>query len=58
MIWQLWRQDDNGHRFLVGEYQDKSAAEVRMADLMKCLHKLTYWIENAIATLDDASRKF
>ena len=45
MTWQLWRQDDNGHRFLVGEYQDKASAEARMAELMVCIHKQTYWIE-------------
>lgn len=45
MTWQLWRQDDNGHRFLVGEYQDKADAEARMAELMVCIHKQTYWID-------------
>ena len=48
MSWQLWRQDDNGQRFLVGEYKDEATAETSMADLMKCLHKQTYWIEKAI----------
>lgn len=47
MSWQLWRQDDNGHRFLVGEYEDLATAEARMAELMKCHHKQTYWIEKA-----------
>lgn len=45
MIWQLWRQDDNGHRFLVGEYEDRTTAEVRMAELMTCHNKQTYWVE-------------
>jgi pimeloyl-ACP methyl ester carboxylesterase len=47
MTWQLWRQDDNGHRFLVGEYRVKAAAEAKMAELMVCIHKQTYWIEQA-----------
>jgi hypothetical protein len=45
VTWQLWRQDDNGQRFLVGEYREKTTAEARMAELMRCLHKQTYWIE-------------
>lgn len=47
MIWQLWRQDDNGHRFLVGEYEDRATVEARMAELMKCHHKQIYWVEKA-----------
>lgn len=49
MTWQLWRQDDIGQRFLVGEYDDKSVAEAKMAELMKCIHKQTYWIEKVTA---------
>jgi len=41
---ELWRQDDNGQRFLVGVFEDLIAAEVRMAELTRCLHKQMYWI--------------
>jgi hypothetical protein len=42
--WQLWRQDDNGHRFLVGTYPTKEAAESRLAELTFGHHKQTYWV--------------
>ena len=42
--WQLWRQDDNGNRFLVGEFATREAAELRLSELTRILHKQTYWI--------------
>jgi len=44
MIWQLWRQDDNGNRFLVGGFATREQAELRMAGLSSGLHKQIYWI--------------
>jgi len=41
----LWRQDDNGNHFLVGSYPTRAAAEERLAELTRCRHKQTYWIE-------------
>jgi hypothetical protein len=41
---ELWRQDDNGNRFLVGIYSDRAAAEQKMAELTRTLHKQSYWI--------------
>jgi hypothetical protein len=41
----LWREDDNGQRFLVGEYATELEAEEQMASLTKEQHKQTYWIE-------------
>jgi hypothetical protein len=43
-LFELWRQDDNGQSFLVASYPDRTAAEERMAELTRCLHKQTYWI--------------
>ena len=43
-MFELWRQDDNGNRFLVGSYSERDAAEERLADLTRCRHKQTYWI--------------
>ena len=40
----LWRQDDNGNRFLIGDFSDRTAAEARLAELTRSLHKQTYWI--------------
>ncbi len=44
MSCELWRQDDNGNRFLVGVFSDRTAAEQRMAELMRTPHKQSYWI--------------
>ncbi|HXE95637.1 MAG TPA: hypothetical protein VN642_04490 [Dongiaceae bacterium] len=44
MRFELWRQDDNGNRFLVGSYPDRGVAEERLAELTRALHKQTYWI--------------
>ena len=30
MAWQLWRQDDNGNRFLVDTFATKELAEERI----------------------------
>jgi hypothetical protein len=53
--WQLWRQDDNGNRFLVEEFVARSDAERRMAELMHSLHKQTYWISGSGETDTEAS---
>ena len=44
MPFELWRQDDNGNRFLVGTFADRTAAETRLQQLTRALHKQTYWI--------------
>lgn len=44
MPFDLWRQDDNGNRFLVGTYPDQESAETRLAELTRSLHKQTFWI--------------
>ena len=44
MAFELWRQDDNGQRFLVGRYPTRHDAERRLEDLTRTLHKQTYWI--------------
>ncbi len=40
----LWRQDDNGNRFLIGSFAERADAELRLAELTRALHKQTYWI--------------
>lgn len=44
MSFELWRQDDNGQRFLVGRYRNLDEAESRLAELTRVQHKQTYWI--------------
>ena len=45
MPFELWRQDDNGNHFLVGCYPERRAAEDKLAELTRALHKQTYWVE-------------
>lgn len=42
--WQLWRQDDNGIRFLVEKFPSKELAGQRLAELARGQHKQIYWI--------------
>lgn len=44
MVYELWRQDDNGNRFVVGRWPDRVTAEARQAELSRGHHKQTYWI--------------
>jgi hypothetical protein len=44
VIFELWRQDDNGNRFLVGAFPDRSGAEKRLEELTRNPHKQTFWI--------------
>ena len=42
--YELWRQDDNGNRFLLGIHDNLESAEKRMAELSRYPHKQMYWI--------------
>ncbi|MDY0268048.1 SPOR domain-containing protein [Trichloromonas sp.] len=42
---ELWRQDDNGGRFLVGRYPRREEAEAKLTQLSRGGHKQFYWIE-------------
>ncbi len=44
MYFELWRQDDNGNRFLVGVWPDRDSAERRLEELTRHPHKQIYWI--------------
>ncbi|NJC87608.1 MAG: SPOR domain-containing protein [Desulfuromonas sp.] len=54
MPFELWRQDDNGHRFLVGRHPTLDDAERQLAELTRAHHKQSYWI---IETGMDEDRK-
>lgn len=43
--WQVWRQDDNGARFLIATYPTQEAAQARLSDLERTggHHKQLYW---------------
>ncbi len=44
-ILELWRQDDNGQRFLIGRYPNREKAERHLAELNRAGHKQIYWID-------------
>jgi hypothetical protein len=44
VTYELWRQDDNGNRFLIGVFTDRGVAERQLAELTRNPHKQTYWI--------------
>ncbi len=43
--WSLYRIDDNGNKFLVKTFSDKSEAEGLLHDFESKGHKQTFWIE-------------
>ena len=44
--WELWRQDDNGNRYLVSVHPDEASARDRMFVFESgTVHKQHYWIE-------------
>ena len=44
--WELWRQDDNGNRYLVSIHPDEGSAQGRMSAIESgTVHKQHYWIE-------------
>jgi hypothetical protein len=42
---ELWRQDDNGHKFLIETFPCRADAFMAMKEFEASLHKQTYWIE-------------
>lgn len=44
---ELWRQDDNGHKFLIETFPCKADAVRAMKEFEARLHKQTYWVEKA-----------
>ena len=56
MVFELWREDDNGQRFLVGRYPTLDEAEARLTELTRTPHKQCYWIvECSGPAIDNAS---
>jgi hypothetical protein len=45
--WELWRQDDNGNRFLIGRFGTAEAAEAEQRRFEALGHKQTYWVQPA-----------
>ncbi|HYO68437.1 MAG TPA: hypothetical protein VEU33_20380 [Archangium sp.] len=43
--WQLWRQDDNGSRFLVDDFGSRAEAVKALQKMESAVHKQGYWLE-------------
>lgn len=54
---ELWRQDDNGNRFLVGTFADRADAEARLRELTRGVHKQIYWIFERLENPEGSPRK-
>ena len=54
MPFELWREDDNGRRFLVARQPTLDAAERQLAELTRIPHKQIYWV---VATPDKSTTK-
>ncbi len=45
-LWALWRQDDNGHRFIISLVQTLPQAQQERESYESLGHKQCYWIES------------
>jgi len=45
MSCELWRQDDNGQKFLVGRFASRAEADRQLARLAAGGHRQIYWVE-------------
>lgn len=47
--WQVWRQDDNGARFLLASYETEDEARTRLEEIEKTggHHKQLYWMSRS-----------
>ncbi|WP_169734286.1 hypothetical protein [Hamadaea tsunoensis] len=44
-LWVVWRQDDNGNRYIVAKHETREAAEAQAQEMEARGHKQTYWVE-------------
>lgn len=52
--WQLWREDDNGNRYLVSAHADEPEARARLAAFESgVVHKQSYWIQEESTVAQD-----
>ena len=42
--WTVWRQDDNGNRYVVAHHVDRGAAQAQADEMEARGHKQTYWV--------------
>jgi hypothetical protein len=44
-VWVVWRQDDNGNRFVVARLTSRAEAEQLAAEMDGRGHRQVYWVE-------------
>jgi hypothetical protein len=54
--WELWRQDDNGNRFVVGRFHTAEAADAEQRRFEALAHKQTYWVQRGTAATHGGNR--
>ncbi|MEU5529639.1 hypothetical protein ABZ744_22145 [Micromonospora chersina] len=42
--WTVWRQDDNGNRYVVSRHETRAEADSTAATMEARGHKQTYWV--------------
>ncbi|GIH07572.1 hypothetical protein Rhe02_56390 [Rhizocola hellebori] len=43
--WTVWRQDDNGNRYIVAHHAEQAVALTQAAEMEARGHKQLYWVE-------------
>lgn len=47
-LYEVWRLDENGNKFLVETFGDRDLAEAKIALLGEGCHKQVYWVEEVV----------
>ncbi len=47
-VFEVWRLDDNGNEFPAGTFDERKAAEEKIAELAAGGHRQTYWIKEVV----------
>ena len=45
--WTVWRQDDNGRRYIVDHHAEQAVAVAQAAEMEARGHKQIYWVEGS-----------
>lgn len=45
--WTVWRQDDNGNRYIVAHHVEQTVAVAQAAEMEARGHKQIYWVERS-----------
>jgi len=54
--WELWRQDDNGNRYLIAHFATRDVADAERRRFEALGHGQTHWVERADGSADPPGR--